>query len=266
MTNQAAQTMPPLPDRVDLYSTTTGRGWGYTADQMHQYARDYAAMLAAAPAASGTHPDALPDGTLSKSTVKRVDALAAASVSERAREWFDAYDNAVSDLFADEETGWNEGNRRHWMRRRIDRLRSILIAALEQALTQQRGAPVFDRAWVVRDAELRAAAYNLMNLVEGVGCERWQNANGFRLKDTQQWVEFYIATKNVQSFGEVTTPQPSADAVRDIYDAAAKGFHTSETNGAERKYLHVIRFQSIEDLHGYEDAWTAAMVKARDAK
>lgn len=39
----------------------------------------------AAPAASGAHPDALPDGTLSKSTVKRVTALAAASVSERAR-------------------------------------------------------------------------------------------------------------------------------------------------------------------------------------
>ncbi len=40
----------------------------------------------AAPAASGAHPDALPDGTLSKSTAKRVTALAAASVSERARE------------------------------------------------------------------------------------------------------------------------------------------------------------------------------------
>lgn len=38
----------------------------------------------AAPAASGAHPDALPDGTLSKSTAKRVEALAAASVSERA--------------------------------------------------------------------------------------------------------------------------------------------------------------------------------------
>jgi hypothetical protein len=45
MNNQAAQTMPELPARVDLYSTTTGRGWGYTADQMHQYARDYAAAL-----------------------------------------------------------------------------------------------------------------------------------------------------------------------------------------------------------------------------
>ncbi len=40
----------------------------------------------AAPAASGAHPDALPDGTLSKSTAKRVEALASASVSERARE------------------------------------------------------------------------------------------------------------------------------------------------------------------------------------
>lgn len=72
--------------------------------------------------------------------------------------------------------------------------------------------------------------------------------------------------KSADELEPATTPQPSADAVREIYDAAAKGFHTSETNGAERKYLHVIRFQSIEDLHGYEDAWTAAMVKARDAK
>ena len=46
----------------------------------------WSAMLATAPAASGAHPDALPDGTLSKSTAKRVTALAAASVSERARD------------------------------------------------------------------------------------------------------------------------------------------------------------------------------------
>ena len=40
-------------------------------------------MLAAAPATSGVHPDALQDGTLSKSTAKRVEALASASVGER---------------------------------------------------------------------------------------------------------------------------------------------------------------------------------------
>ena len=142
------------------------------------------------PAASGAHPDALPDGTLSKSTAKRVTALAAASVSERARDM-------VTALYGDKAVF----------------TRHDVARAIEQALTQQRGEPVFDRAWVVRDAELRAAAYNLLNLVEGVGCERWQNANGFRLKDTQQWVEFYIATKNVQSFGEPTTPQPSASVM-----------------------------------------------------
>lgn len=138
MTNQAAQTMPELQVAIasihaDGYWTTDDRrpDWKWPArqrvfseDQMHQYARDYAAalaqtagvadgfvavpreptiemenawdqhygntfrgryraMLAAAPSASGVHPDALPDGTLSKSTAKR---LAAASVSERARD------------------------------------------------------------------------------------------------------------------------------------------------------------------------------------
>lgn len=150
MNNQAAQTMPLPASRGYLHLHNTGgvsQVYGYTADQMHQYARDYAAalsqtagvvegwklvpvepteamceaamsslgwsrsqaaataapitpaspmmegamkvwsgMLAAAPAASGVHPDALPDGTLSKSTAKRVEALAAASVSERARD------------------------------------------------------------------------------------------------------------------------------------------------------------------------------------
>lgn len=139
MTNQAAQTMPELPEPFDVIEQVDKYNFVhnvevYTADQMHQYARDYAAalsqtagvpegwmlahrqtleivgeelarardkvkpaerawladlnrvvrgMLAAAPSASGVHPDALPDGTLSKSTAKR---LAAASVSERARE------------------------------------------------------------------------------------------------------------------------------------------------------------------------------------
>ena len=65
MNNQAAQTMPELPVALasihaDGYWTTDDRrpDWKWPArqrvfsvDQMHQYARDYAAMLAAAPAA-----------------------------------------------------------------------------------------------------------------------------------------------------------------------------------------------------------------------
>lgn len=60
-----------------------------------------------------------------------------------------------------------------------------------------------------------------------------------------------------------TKDQSDASA---MYDAAAKGFHTSETNGAESRYVHVIKFRSIEDLHAYEEAWTAAMVKVRDSR
>ena len=139
---------------------------------------------------------------------------AAASVSERARD--DRFTAMLIGIIADvqDALGFTDEDKE------CSNGSLEIVAAIrelkEQALTQQRGAPVFDRAWVVRDAELRAAAYNLLNLVEGVGCERWQNANGFRRKDTQQWVEFYIATKNVQSFGEVTTPQPSADAAREL--------------------------------------------------
>lgn len=153
MNNQAAQTMPLPASRGYLHLHNTGgvsQVYGYTADQMHQYARDYAAalsqtagvaevkrdregdrlrfpdpdfnawldagisdaghtvydsissiedawqgwhghvlsvmldenpdldaMIAAAPAAQTIHPDALPDGTLSKSTAKRVEALGA---------------------------------------------------------------------------------------------------------------------------------------------------------------------------------------------
>ena len=148
MTTTNPDGLPELPEpwTIRYHDDATGREIGpptplYTADQMHQYARDYAAalsqpagvpdgwklvpveptevmceaamsslgwtrseaaaktapitpaspmmegsmkvwsaMLATAPAASGAHPDALPDGTLSKSTAKRVEVLAAASV------------------------------------------------------------------------------------------------------------------------------------------------------------------------------------------
>lgn len=86
----------------------------------------WSAMLAAAPAASGAHLDALPDGTLSKSTAKR---LAAASVSERARALMaqayrdGGYPRAAGTL----EAGV------------IDSVDSCALSAIEQALTQQRG-------------------------------------------------------------------------------------------------------------------------------
>lgn len=252
MNNQAAQTMPELPEpwTIRYHDDATGREIGpptplYTADQMHQYARDYAlsqtagvvegwklvpvepteamceaamsslgwsrsqaaataapitpaspmmegamkvwsGMLAAAPAASGVHPDALPDGTLSKSTAKRVEALASASVSERARELLAlAYEDAGRDLAADD------------LRKRfkVGRDSDIALRAIEQALTQQRGeVPAaggvpFGHYWV------------------------WKDGTAQFLLGQSNWA-LESACKSVTPL--YTTPQPSADAVREL--------------------------------------------------
>ena len=83
----------------------------------------------AAPAASGVHPDALPDGTLSKSTAKR---LAAASVSERAR-----VSKPVHDMLIDLRAAASIG--RPITGDELHELEQDILRALEQALTQQRG-------------------------------------------------------------------------------------------------------------------------------
>lgn len=166
----------------------------YTADQMHQYARDYAAMLAAAPAASGAHPDALPDGTLSKSTAKRVDALASASVSERARALMaqayrdGGYPRAAGTL----EAGV------------IDSVDSCALSAIEQALTQQRGESSRPGMsyWAVQMPGKMPKLYGAYAFAE----LNWYPDEGGAL----------VRLQEVERIGEPTTPQPSADAVREL--------------------------------------------------
>lgn len=51
----------------------------------------------------------------------------------------------------------------------------------------------------------------------------------------------------------------------DLYDAASKGFHISETCGPDKKYWRVSKFQTLSELHAYEDAWRKAMLTVRDA-
>ena len=110
MTNQAAQTMPELPVALasihaDGYWTTDDRrpDWKWPArqrvfsvDQMHQYARDYAAMLATAPAASGgevwTREMIADVHKRGEELFQRINPQAAAPVSERAREKIEAMD------------------------------------------------------------------------------------------------------------------------------------------------------------------------------
>ena len=147
-------------------------------------------MLAAAPAASGgeSPPDALPDGTLSKSTAKRVEALASASVSERARALMaQAYrDGGFPHAAGTLEAGV------------IDSVDSCALRAIEQALTQQRGDDVESAARALFEAQADPLAAS------------WDRQWG---PTKELWRK--VARGNLYA----TTPQPSADAVRELVEA-----------------------------------------------
>lgn len=57
----------------------------------------------------------------------------------------------------------------------------------------------------------------------------------------------------------------SAPCMQNLYDAAAKGFHTSESCGPDGEYMHVSKFKTLQDLQDFHRAWTDAMVSVRDA-
>ena len=62
------------------------------------------------------------------------------------------------------------------------------IGALDDLLLPVKQAPpaaAVPPSFVATCARLRA-------LVEGVGCERWADSKGRRLKDTEEWVAFYV--------------------------------------------------------------------------
>ncbi len=74
------------------------------------------------------------------------------------------------------------------------------------ALDEQRKREIekpIDRGQVMATAEVFAAAYKLVGLVdgkEGAGI-RWTNGYGLRLKDTTEWVTFYSAVKEFERTG-----------------------------------------------------------------
>jgi hypothetical protein len=45
-----------------------------------------------------------------------------------------------------------------------------------------------------RIRQLEKVSASLIEIVEGVSSERW-NVDGFRLKDTTEWVEFYVTVR-----------------------------------------------------------------------
>ena len=50
----------------------------------------------------------------------------------------------------------------------------------------------------------------LRGLVEGIGCERWADSKGRRLKDTEEWAAFYV---ELPAFLVAATKAPPAAAV-----------------------------------------------------
>lgn len=45
---------------------------------------------------------------------------------------------------------------------------------------------------------LLESAQKLNEIVEGVSSRRWAADNGFRLKDTSEWCEFYVSLKRAE--------------------------------------------------------------------
>lgn len=92
-------------------------------------------------------------------------------------------------------------------------------------------AVVFDRDAIFRSAEARAKLYALTLLVEGPGCIRWEDGNGFRLKDTAEWVQFYCLVKDMQNFtfkdessSAITALEGEVERLRAI-EAAARTYY-----------------------------------------
>lgn len=181
MNTKAAQTMPTVPQAFfDEF--------GVNADDR---VMDYGRACYEAGLNAGRHPDALPDGTLSKSTAKRVEALA----QQRGAEW-------------------------------SDDLRAVLDAASEASqvplmwLANQDFSPEQTKAWLCEavDATVEEGAFSgslhqvaeegTGHVVAFTGCGPKSAANAKFLI----WCAHFIL-KHRDALA--TTPQPSADAVRE---------------------------------------------------
>ena len=170
----------------------------------------------AAPSASGIHPDALPDGTLSKSTAKR---LAAASVSERARD--DRFTAMLIGIIADvqDALGFTDEDKE------CSNGSLEIVAAIrelkEQALTQQRGEPV---AW----------RFVTENRRHGPQRGHWRD-----VKDAGMPPQSEDLADGVTVEFAYTTPQPSADAVREL---VSKMYGGAVAVGSDGQWVSVRRY------------------------
>ena len=181
----------------------------------------------AAPASSA-HPDALPDGTLSKSTAKRVGVLATASVSERAVEMLaQEVEKDMTACAEDIRAGKLHG------------MAAASVRAIEQALTQQRGESSRPGMsyWAIQMPGKMPKLYGAYAFAE----LNWYPDEGGAL----------VRLQEVERIGEPTTSQPSADAVRELVKRILNWQPLTSLNKADRLYQILIAagipFESVTD-------------------
>lgn len=63
-----------------------------------------------------------------------------------------------------------------------------------------------------REALVRVCQ-GMIDIVERVGCKDWRDQHGRRLKDTKEWVEFYVTVNRAAEQAALTAPQPDGVVV-----------------------------------------------------
>ena len=72
-------------------------------------------------------------------------------------------------------------------------------------------------------------AKNLVEIVEGVRCVRWNN-NGFRLKDTPEWCAFYVAFNKASAASTMGSIKSKAKSAAARLNGAKGGRPRKPTN------------------------------------
>ena len=148
----------------------------------------------------------------------RTQPPAAASMSERAR-----VSKQVHDMLIDLRAAASIG--RPITGDELHELEQEILRALEQALTQQRG----DGEAVDRDAWAEALelpeGYTVEEFLPGGWHYAWTRADGERMVSGTTWNHPALAAIAAWQYAPDTTPQPSADAVRELVRRAYEVVH-----------------------------------------
>lgn len=220
MADQAVQTMllpPSLPELPEPAFVTPDDNL-YTVHQMRAYAR--AAL--AAPAASGVD-TSTNEAWAARAQEKIATMDAAASVSERARD--DRFTAMLIGIIADvqDALGFTDEDKE------CSNGSLEIVAAIrelkEQALTQQRGhGEAVDRdAWA--EALELPEGYTVEEFLPGGWHYAWTRADGERMVSGTTWNHPALAAIAAWQYAPATTPQPSADAVRELVRRAYEVVH-----------------------------------------